>query len=129
MTSGVRVALRWAVAALIPLCLIAATAASAAPSAAVQRCVQLNLPKYTNPGSAVVAQYSDVETTCRAALDDGSVSVHFDSGGSSSGTGGGSGGGAGGSGAGGSGGSSGGGATAPATPASTPRTTPKPAPA
>lgn len=55
-------------------------AVSAPSPEAVRTCVELNLPKYTNPGTAVIAQYADVETACRAALDDGDVSVQFEPG-------------------------------------------------
>ena len=63
---------------LLALALVALpqSAAGATPEA-VRACVERNLPKYLNPGSAVVAQYADIQTSCQAALDDGSVSVQF----------------------------------------------------
>lgn len=74
-------------AACIAVTVLASMASGAPTPEAVRQCVELNLPKYTNPGTAVVAQYADVETACRAALDDGDVSVQFEPG-SSSGVGG-----------------------------------------
>ena len=51
-----------------------ATAAWAAPSAAdIRACVERNGARYTNPGSAVDAQYSDAETACRSALEEGAT--------------------------------------------------------
>ena len=75
--------------ALVALVVLTPLAQGAPSPEAVRQCVELNLPKYTNPGTAVVAQYADVETACRAALDDGDVSVEFDpgTGGTGSGTG------------------------------------------
>lgn len=46
----------------------------------VRECIELNLPRYSPPGSAVTAQYADVEASCQAGLEDGSVSVQFDPG-------------------------------------------------
>jgi len=42
----------------------------------VTACVERNLPRYSNPGSAVVAQYSDLETLCQDLIEDG-ASVDF----------------------------------------------------
>ena len=51
----------------------------AAPSPEdVRACVEGNLARYSDPSTAVGAQYSDIETTCRAGLEDGSISVQFD---------------------------------------------------
>jgi hypothetical protein len=55
---------------------VAAYAVEPSP-AQIRECVERNAPRYENPGSAVVAQYSDVETTCRAMLDEGDVGVAF----------------------------------------------------
>ena len=57
--------------ALLALAIRPGRALGAPSAAAVRACVELNLPRYSNPGTAVVAQYSDIETTCRAALEDG----------------------------------------------------------
>ncbi len=46
----------------------------------VRECIERNLPRYSTPGSAVTAQYADVEASCQAGLEDGSVSVQFDPG-------------------------------------------------
>jgi hypothetical protein len=52
----------------------------------VTACVERNLPRYSNPGSSVVAQYSDLETLCQDMIDDG-ASLEFDpDGGGSPGT-------------------------------------------
>ncbi len=56
----------------------AALAQSDPSPEAIRACVERNLVKYTNPDTAVVAQYADIETTCRAALGNGDVSVQFD---------------------------------------------------
>lgn len=53
--------------------------AGAAPSPEdVRACVEGNLARYSDPSTAVGAQYSDIETTCRAGLEDGSISVQLD---------------------------------------------------
>lgn len=62
------------------IALLSAAQASPARSAApqsIRACVERNLPRYSPPQSAVAAQYSDIETTCRAALDDPTVSVQL----------------------------------------------------
>lgn len=53
-----------------------ALAAGATPEA-IRACVERNLVRYTAPGSAVVAQYTDLETACIAALDGSAVGVEF----------------------------------------------------
>jgi hypothetical protein len=64
--------------AVAAVLLVAGHALAAPSSAQVRECVERNLPRYSNPGSAVVAQYSDVETACRALLEDGDVTVEFE---------------------------------------------------
>ena len=77
--------LRPRLARLLPMALallvavVAPSAALAAPSPEVRDCIERNLPRYTNPGSAVVAQYADAETLCQAFVE-GGASVQFDPG-------------------------------------------------
>jgi hypothetical protein len=62
---------RWAAALLAALGLLAlAQVAVAIDKDALAACIARNSVKYSDPGSAAVAQYVDVEAACRAALDD-----------------------------------------------------------
>ena len=53
------------------------TPATSATPATIRSCVVKNLPRYTVPDSAVMAQYADIATTCEAALDKATSSVRF----------------------------------------------------
>ena len=63
--------------ALVGMAGVAATPASAATPEQIRACVERNLVRYSTPGSAVVAQYQDIETACRAQLEGDDADVQF----------------------------------------------------
>jgi hypothetical protein len=76
-----RARLRASAALLLAVLAIPPTAGAAPTPEEVRACVEGNLARYSDPSTAVAAQYADIETTCRTALEDGSVTVDFAPGG------------------------------------------------
>lgn len=66
------------VGALVALVSAVGTSAAAPSPEAVRSCIEGNLVRYSDPATAVAAQYADIETACRAGLEDGSVTAEFE---------------------------------------------------
>lgn len=84
--SATRRAMARSCAALLLALIAVPAAAGAAPTPEeVRACVEGNLARYSDPSTAVAAQYADAEATCIAALEGGGVTVEFEPGATSDG--------------------------------------------
>lgn len=55
----------------------ASSAVGATEPPSVRACIERNLIRYSDPASAVVVQYADIEAQCRAAIDGNGITSSF----------------------------------------------------